>query len=229
MSSIFHSRRCLSLVFSVFLVFLVVQAGTSRAQQGGIGVDNDGPSFIDISLTETDDFTYVNVEVKDLNGWNDIFSINVTIMDNQDRPISRVSYMQYSSLGSTSVATILWNQTAGDYLDTTRSTWIPLPVAPWNPDNAVVEIGLRVSFAFHKFSGYSINILAMDRGQLTCEYNGPFSAEYTPAPVFSDVVIPISLSSFIGIGGAGFMVYRRHSNNKLAKAVEASHSTSGEK
>ncbi|MFO7619433.1 MAG: hypothetical protein R6W91_07275 [Thermoplasmata archaeon] len=213
----------------MFLVVLVIQAGTSRAQQGGIGVDNDGPSFMDISINEVDDVIFVNVEVRDLNGWNDMFSINVTILDNQGNPISRVNYMLYPNLASTSVAAIIWNQTVGEYLDRTQSTWMPIPVSPWNPDNAATEIGLRVSFAFNKFSGESINILAMDRGQLTCEYNGPFSAEYTPAPVFDNVAVPISLSSAIAAVAALFLVFRRHSNNKLAKAVEASHSASGEK
>ncbi len=228
MSSISSSKSCLVLTFTLIFLFSILLSGNTLAQQGGIGVDNDGPSFLDISIIETDDFTFVNVEVRDLNGWNDLFSINVTVLDNQDRPISSVSYMQYTSLSSTSVATILWNQTAGNYLDRTQSTWTPIPVAPWNPGNAIVEIGLRASFAFQKFSGQSIRILAMDRGQLTCEYNGPFSAEYTPAPVFDNVAIPIGLSSVIAGVAAIFMVYRRFSNNKLARAVEASHSAPGE-
>jgi hypothetical protein len=209
---------------------LTLQAGLVRAQQGGIGVDNDGPSFTDITITEDDTSTYVNVDIRDLNGWNDIFSINVTVFDNQDRPLARVNYMQYLSLAQsqTSVASIIWNETAGSYLDRTRSTWLPIAVAPWNPDNALVEIGLRVSFAFQKFSGDHINILAMDRGELICEYNGPFSAEYTPAPVFEDVAIPITLSGVTALAAALFMVYRRFQNNKLARAVEARHAASGE-
>ena len=228
MSSALNINRCLSVIFSFLIVALILHTGTARAQTPGVGVDNDGPSFMDISISETDEVIYVNVEVRDLNGWNDIFSINVTIFDNQDRPISRVSYMQYSSLDSTSVATILWNETAGSYLDRTRSTWMPIPVAPWNPENARVEIGLRVSFAFQKFSGQTINILAMDRGMLTCEYSGPFSAEYTPAPVFEDVAIPITLSSVMASVAALLMVFRRHTNNKLARAVETAHAPPGE-
>ncbi|MDO9537345.1 MAG: hypothetical protein Q7J68_03395 [Thermoplasmata archaeon] len=216
------------MLVAMLLLLVVIEAGFSTAQTGGIGVDNDGPSFMDISILEVDDVTFVNVEIRDLNGWNDIFSINVTIFDGQDRPISQVNYMQYTNLGSTSVATIIWNETVGTYLDGTQSTWTPIPVAPWNPENAVMEIGLRVSFAFHKFSGQSINILGMDKGQLTCEYTGPFSAEYTPAPEWENVAIPISLSTLIAIGAAGILVYRRFKNNKLARAVEASHASSGE-
>jgi len=220
-------RGLSSLIISLFLV-LYLQAGLSSAQQPGIGVDNDGPSFMDISISETDQFTFVNVEIRDLNGWDDIFSVNVTIFDNQERIISQICYMQYTSLSSTLVATILWNETVGSYLDLPQSTWLPIAVAPWNPDNAVKDIGLRVSFALQKFSGNSINILGMDRGQLICEYNGPYSAEYTPAPAWENVAYPISLSTIIAVGAGGFMTYRRFKNNKLARAVEASQSASGE-
>jgi hypothetical protein len=224
-----HFKRSLSLLIICLLIVFYFQAGLTNAQQGGsIGVDNDGPSFMDISISESDTYTFVNVEVRDLNGWNDIFSVNVTVFDNQDRAISQICYMQYSNLTS-AVATIIWNQTVGNYHDVTQSSWTFIPVEPWiPPDHAVIDIGLRVSFAFYKFSGQSINILCMDKGQLTCEYNGPFSAEYTPAPAWENVAVPISLSTFIAVGAAGFMAYRRFKNNQLARKVEASHSASGE-
>jgi hypothetical protein len=223
-------KRIFSLLTISFLLAICIQAGLSSAQQGGgIGVDNDGPSFMDISISETDLVTFVNVEIRDLNGWTDIFSINVTILDNQENAISQVSYMQYPNLQSTTVMIIDWNETVGTYLlGPPDSTWLNIPVAPWNPNNADMEIGLRVSFALQKFSGQSISIRAMDRGQLTCEYRGPFSAEYTPAPAWENVAVPISLSTIIAVCAGGFMAYRRFKNNKLARAVEASHTVSGE-
>jgi hypothetical protein len=222
------SIQFVSIIIAALLLTLCLVSGFSSAQQGGIGVDNDGPSYIDIALVETDTLNYVNVEVRDLNGWNDIFSINVTITGNQNEIISQICYMQYPKLGSTTVAAIKWNQTVGDYLVESLCSWVPIPVAPWNPDNAVMEIGLRVSFALQKFSGQNVNILAMDKGQLTCEYNGPFSAEYTPAPTFDSVAVPIGLSAIVAVLTAVFVVYRRFNNNKLARAVEASHAASGE-
>ncbi len=226
-----HSQdfiRCLfALTFTAILIFNI---GSSHVLgQGSIGVDNDGPSFLDIAIEETDVYKYVDVEVRDLNGWNDIFSINITIMGNSDNILSQVCYMQYPNLTSTSVAAIIWNETVGNYLVAGESGWTPMPVAPWNPDNAEREIGLRVIFAFNKFSGDTVNILVMDKGQLTCEYNGPFSAEYTPAPEWENVAIPISLSTMIAVAVAGFMVYRRFKNNKLARAVESSQAASGER
>jgi hypothetical protein len=221
-------KRGLSLFMISLLLVVCLQAGLSSAQQGGIGVDNDGPSFMNTAIIETDTVNFVNVEIRDLNGYYDIFSINVTIFDNQGGILSQVCYMQYPNLVSTSVMAIIWNETVGNYLDETQSTWLPIPVAPWNPENNDVEIGLRVSFAFQKFSGNNITILGMDKDLFTCEQTSPFSAEYTPAPAWENVAVPISLSTFVAVGAAGFMAYRRFKNNKLARKVEASHSASGE-
>ena len=222
-------RSLSALAFTAVLILGILP--TALAQQGntgGIGVDNDGPSFIDVSITEDNYYKYVDVQVRDLNGWNDIFSVNVTIMGTGESILSQVCYMQYPSLSSTTVATIIWNRTAGDQFVEAASGWALLAVPPWNPDNAVMEIGLRVSFAFNKFSGDKVNIFVMDKGMLTCEVDVPFSAEYIPAPEWENVAIPISLSTIVAVAAAGFMAYRRFKNNKLAKAVEASHMASAE-
>lgn len=207
---------------------ILISVGISSAQNNpGIGVDNDGPSFISTSITETDTNKYVNVQVRDLNGWDDIFSINVTVFDDRDNPICSVSYMQYPNLVSTTVAAIIWNETAGGFFDEAGSSWNIIPVLPWNTGNTT-NIGLSVNFAFEKFSGDRIQILVLDTGLLTCATDGPFSAEYTPAPEWENVAIPISLSTTIGITSAAFMAYRRFKNNKVARAVEASQTASGE-
>ena len=117
-----------------------------------------------------------------------------------------------------------YEQIVGSYLDRETSTYTYMEIAPWNPDNTEVPIGLNVVFGFNKFAGDSIEILCTDKAEspLTCDYYGPFSAEYTPPPAFGDnVAIPISLSGAIAILGALFLVYRRFKNNKLARAVEA--------
>ncbi len=225
-----HGRRFVGSLFAlVFIVSLIASLGYPTVMaQGIIGVENDPPSFIGLTIEETELYKYVDVQVRDLNGWNDIFSINVTVMGSSGNIISQVCYMQYPNLASTSVAAIIWNETVGDYLvEPPESAWTTMPVSQWNPEYAAMDIGLRVIFAFSKFSGDTVNILVMDKGQLTCEVNTVFSSEYTPAPKWRNVAIPISLSSIIAVGAAGFMVYRRFKNNKLARAVEASHAASG--
>jgi hypothetical protein len=187
-----------------------------------IGVDNDGPSFTEISIKEVDEVIYVTVGVRDLNGFSNIFSVNVTVYDEVGGVISRVNFSQYSSFNSSTYFP-KFTQEEGQYLNSVYSTSTPVPIAPWNYENTETEIGLLVVFAFEKFAGNSITIVCTDMGAvpLSCEHAGPFSAEYTPPPKFGSVAIPISLSAIIAGGSAMFMVHRRLKNNQLARAVEA--------
>ena len=229
MSLIPGFKRGLPAILACILLATSLYSGIASAQQGGIGVDNDGPSFIDISVSEDQTYKFVRVELRDLNGWNDIFSINVTVFDAEDRALSQVRYMLYPNLNETAVVVMDWVETSGSYFVEAASGWASFEVAPWYvPENAIMNIGLRVTFAFQKFSGERISIQAMDVGELTCMYTGPFSADYTPAPVWEDVVVPIGLSTSVAATAALLLVYRRFKNNKLARAVEANHTGSGE-
>ena len=215
------SRKLMQSIFIISALALIMLLSSFASAQ--IGVDNDGPSFTKISIVEVDEVIYVSVTVRDLNGFNNIFSVNVTVYDEQDRVLSRVNFSQYSEFNSTTYFP-RFNQEDGQYLNSDYSTSAPVPIAPWNYENTDTEIGLEVIFAFDKFAGDSITITCTDMGEipLICEHSGPFSAEYTPPPAFGDnVAIPISLSSGIAAAGAVFMVYRRFKNNKLARAVEA--------
>ncbi len=215
---LFHSIF-ISLVIALAILIMLPQLASAQ-----IGVDNDGPSFTEISIEEVDEVIFVTVIVRDLNGFNNIFSVDVTVFDEYDGVITRVNFSQYSEFNSTTYFP-RFTQEEGQHLNSDYSTSAPIAIAPWNPEHADTEIGLEVIFAFDKFAGDSITILCTDMGEipLTCEHSGPFSAKYTPPPVFGDnLAIPISLSSAIAAAGAIFMVYRRFKNNKLARAVEVS-------
>ena len=222
------SRKLMQSIFisSVLVLAILIMLPHFTSAQSGIGVDNDGPSFTEISIVEVDDVIFVDVIVRDLNGWNNIYSINVTVYDEQSRIISRVNFTQYANL-TTDILFAQFNQDKryGEYLNGEFSTSTYVEISPWNPDNTVIPIGLSVRFAYNKFAGNTIEILCTDKAEnpLSCDYSGPFSAEYTPPSVFGDnVAIPISLSGVIAALGALFMAYRRFKNNKLARAVEAS-------
>ncbi len=217
------SRKIFHSIFISSVIALAILVSLSQFASAQIGVDNDGPSFTKITIVEVDEVIFVSVIVRDLNGFNNIFSVNVAVFDERNEVISRVNFSQYSEFNSTTYFP-RFSQEEGQYFNSEYSTSSPVPIAPWNPENTETEIGLEVIFAFDKFAGDSIIILCMDMGEipLTCEHSGPFSADYTPPPKFDDVAIPISLSTVIATSGALFMVYRRFKNNKLARAVEAS-------
>ena len=208
---------------TLFISVLVLAIALSQTATAQVGVSNDGPSFTDINIEEVENVIYIDVGVRDLNGWSNIFAINVTVYDEQSRIISQVNFTQYESLQSDTMLP-QYEQIAGSYLNRELSTYSYVNIAPWNPENTEVPIGLNVVFAFDKFAGHSIEIVCMDKADipLSCDYHGPFSAEFIPPPEFENVAIPITISTIVAGGGAAFMAYRRHKNNQLARAVESS-------
>ena len=210
------------LVTVIALAFLIFLSHIASAQ---VGVFNTPPAFTDITIEEVEDVIYVDVGIRDLNGWTSIFAVNVTVYDEQSRIINKVNFTLYNNLTS-EVLFGQFNQDKryGEHLNGDSSTFTYLEISPWNPDHADGPVGLNVRFAYNKFAGDSIEILCMDKAEipLTCEYSGPFSAEFTPPPSFGDnVAIPISLSAVIASGGALFMIYKRMKTNQLARAVES--------
>lgn len=217
------------LVFVALIVALTIGSGFVKSQgQGAVGVANDGPSFVNIEIEEVSDIIFVHIALRDLNGWDDIYLVNVTVMDNLKRPISQVIYRQYRDPAATTPV-IEWEEIVGDQLITEQSSWQAVEVFPWTiPDVSLKEIGLNVSFAFTTFPGDTISIVAWDKGLLNCESLGPFSAEFEPAPLMDSYVVPLSASLLIALASAAFMTLRRHYSNKLAKAIESKEAAAAE-
>jgi len=220
-------RIILSVFFATLFIFMAIQAGITSAQEGtgGFGVEGTTPTFLGISVIETNELIFVNASVFSLNGCSAISYVNVTVEDDQGGTISMVSLnFNMTSVGSPRVT---WTELAGSYFNNDERSYEIWWVPPYSPEISIVPTGLNVSFAYEKFSGNSIRIICADKYQRTTEYNGPFSSKYTPKPVFTAAVIPIGLSAMVGLVAAVIMAFRRHSNNKLAKSVEASQLASG--
>lgn len=219
-----YERKCKALsllvAFLLILTVLSLQSGPASAQSGGVGVTNDGPSYVSLSIEEDMDLIFVHVAIRDLNGWDDVYLVNLTVVDNQDRPIAQVIYRQYSE-PTAATPVIQWEELVGEHLNREQSSWAAVPIYPWNPENTPKEIGLNVSFAFNQFPGDRISVITLDKGLFSCEHIGPFSAEFTAPPIIGNYVIPIGLSFIIAVLASSVMTLRRHYSNKLAKAVES--------
>ena len=99
-----------------------------------------------------------------------------------------------------------------------------------------------MTFAFQSFQGERITIVALDRGErvdpsdltnermnlLSCEFEAPFSADFTPRSIVSNYLVPLSLSFIIAMVAAVIMTVRRFYSNKLAKAIEAKEAAAAE-
>jgi len=231
-------RSLVLLLTTAMLIAVIANADIVSSQgTGGVGVGNDGPSFVSIEVEEDTDIIFVHVALRDLNGWDNIFLVNVTVMDSGGRPISQVIYRQYRNPNATTPA-IEWEEIEGSHLNRAQSSWQAVGIYPWNPDYTTL-IGLNVSFAFNSFPGDQISVIALDKGVydpltgqnvnfLSCDYLGPFSAEFTAPPIISNYVVPLSISLFIALAVAAFLTLRRHYSNKLAKAIETKEAAAAE-
>lgn len=152
-------------------ITIVLLSGTAFAQAG---VANDSPSWINIDVEHADDIVFVHLAIKDLNGWDDIYMIQVNVTDNYDYPLSQVIFRLYQDITSTTLL-IEWEEIVGSHLVREQSSWMAVDVYPWTtPDVSLKEVGLNVTFAFNAFSGDKISVTALDKGLASCEYVGPF-------------------------------------------------------
>lgn len=187
---------------------------------GGIGVSNDNPTVIDMYIDDHNGLILVHVSLKDLNGWSDIYNVTVAVLDGNGNEISNVTYKQYME-EDLNIPAPHWEENVGDYFDEDNSGNVPVHVEEW-VENSIGPIGLNVTFAFTPFSGDIIKINAYDIKGARCGFEGPFSADYEIPPYFADdVMIPIGISFVVAIAGAFLIVYRRASNNKLARLIES--------
>lgn len=170
-------KKCHVLI--VIILILVLSLPMSHNALGqGVGVANDTPSFDHISIVRNNGLVYVSMIVKDLNGWEDIYNITLTITDKSGEIVSEIVYSQYSNLTATSPS-VEWHELTGTYLNRELSDWEPREISPWNPENAVTPVGLDVSFVLGDVSGDYIIIKVMNRPILnspesSCEHVGPF-------------------------------------------------------
>lgn len=203
-------------------IILVLLPEDAEGQSGGIGVSNDPPAWVDILVDDHNGMIMVHVALKDLNGWNDIYNVTLVVYGGQGDEICNVTFKQYNDLDDT-LPGRYWTDDVGGYLIEEDSYSDPVDIAPWNPDNAVEEVGMNVSFALTPFSGETIKIIAHDKAEAKCGYEGPFSADYEIPPYLGDdVVVPISISAAAAFLGALIITIRRRYNNKLARIIEGS-------
>ena len=150
MLGILSNKKSASIMIASALVLLLFFSQIASAQ---VGVLNTPPSFTEITIEEVEDVIYVDVGVLDINGWTSIYSVNVTVYDDQARIISRVNFTLYNNMTS-EVLFGQFNQDRryGEYLNGDSSTFTYVEIAPWNTDHANGPVGLDVRFAYNNIS-----------------------------------------------------------------------------
>lgn len=213
----FRARE-LAVLVSLVIVISILLPGLSKAD---LGVSNDPPAWVDIEISEDDEYIYVNLAVKDLNGWSNVYNATVTVFDGRGDVVTIMTFSQYRALNSTTPGEY-WDESVGDYLNPDLSYSLPVEIPPWNWQNAIEEVGLNITFVLTPFPGDTVHIEIRDKALALSEYTGPFSAEYDIPPYFgNNYVYPVSISAIAATIVAVIFTIRRHYSNKLALTIQA--------
>ncbi len=86
-------------VFVVFLFLLLSAFGLApaRGQEPGVTVINVPPEFSAIDIGSANGLHRIDMLVSDYNSWQDIFRVDVEILDGARSPVARVVFQQYDS------------------------------------------------------------------------------------------------------------------------------------
>lgn len=205
-----------------FFATLILFSSLSSVYGANMSVYNDPPSFVEIKIIDSGERIQVIVDVKDMNGWEDILKVYVNATDSKGNIVESALFTQkvtysYRKLLYTnySFSNIIGNSLLPDESIANASNPANLRGPDWF--KAVHE---RINFIFKPFSAYYVHVTAFDKKMKKCEYSGPFSSEYQEPPMIENPVVPLGISLVIAAAaGAGLYVHRKHSN-KMAQLAE---------
>ena len=162
---------------ALFIASIIACTFLAMPVPGQVSVANDGPSFVDISIEDIGDMVKVEVLIRDLNGWEDIDTVTLKVLDTHGAEISHIVLeMHYSH--DPYILQIRFEELTGSYLnlEETECTYAEIP--PWNPDNTDIPIGLDVEFVLLPLEGDTIFIEVADMEGETATYESPMDLNF---------------------------------------------------
>lgn len=207
------------------MVAIIVLAGTVARGDSGVGVLNNPPTFLDISVGDYQDYIVININVSDTNGWRDVFYVNLEILDGDGNVVENATYSQHDTNTTYDVLNDLFTENSGSSLsqelcDVQRYSSLGTGVESYF---FYENTTLYIRFGFSQFQGKTLRVTGVDIQHATCFYEGPFSSTYRPEPFVKekDLVILVSVSILMAIGGSLIFAYRRGLSNRMARKIEA--------
>ncbi len=202
----------------LILIAVLVLNSTASAQNagGGVGVLNTPPTFVSIDITEIDDHYHIEAVVSDYNGRNDIYSLDVNIIDANNNMISNFSYYQWDSTDRTTASRIdSFVDHEGDYLVREECNIERYVGSNWFMENTTIT----VRFVVRPLDGKTITIRAHDFRMEEAYYEGPVTSKIAVQPIIQGRAIPIIVSVITAGIGTGAVIFDRRNKNVLAQTV----------
>lgn len=176
----------LLLVISTIILFITFSSITVNADNGkaGVGVKNAPPQFSIIRLVQQGDDIRVYITVSDINSWEDIYSVSVTLEDS-DVEKAEFLYKQYED-------TTTWEKINVFSETSEENNLLVAKRCSYDTDNNEETLAgcyLNLLFVFHSTWFSRLNIFASDRGGSTAT----LQLDYTSADLMRSgtiIVIP---------------------------------------
>ncbi len=207
---------------SVLLVLLLaIMLGLSLVPSskadGVIGVTNVPPAFDTITIDATDEQQFtIDLELFDMNGADGIYQVYVEILGAGDL-LANFSFNQYELPDRNSTKytekSDQFKNNFGNFLEVEECEVTQVPVS-WTQDLQ----NLRVIFRFKPLEADHVRVKCIDTGNLTSVYLGPFPG--SPGFLIESAVLPITVSGFGALAGAGAILLSRFKGDSLAKLAE---------
>lgn len=214
-------KKLLKSIILITLLLLSVTSlisdGGSAANGSGVGVKNTPPTFSSIEIIEGNDTYSIDVTVSDYNGRNDIYEVNVAILNqDNDNLLANFSYRQYQSNNrSDRVRIDTFEDLKGDYLLEEESTVERYVGSDWYRENTTITI----NFVIKPPPGKDLKIRAYDMNEEIGYYQGPITSETEVKTIIEGKTIPIIFSSFSAASITGVIIFDRINKNSLAETA----------
>jgi hypothetical protein len=225
---LFRLSPAIALAF-VAIMLLSASSGLARADSC-VSVEEVPPAVSELSIEEGDIRTHVNITLQDYNGWSDIFFIVIEVLDANGAIISNVTYRQYSdnvSLSPPPPTQRFEEQVGGYLLPNECRVWYYGEEEGWYKNRVL----MTVLISYTPFTGKVVKIHTYDIHWESTTFMGPFSSNYKPPSVLSQlfpdvppetiVTVGIGLSVLVATVVTALIFVRRNYNNRLAKMVSA--------
>ena len=162
----------LSLVISIIFLFTGFSSIDANAGKAGVGVESPPPQFNEIRLVQIDNFFRIYLTVTDINSWEDISSVSITLEDSGMEK-AKFIYEQYKDTTSwEKINEFSETSKENNLLETKKCSYDNI-----NKEDTLKGCYLNLLFVYQTTWFTQLNIIASDRGGATATLELDYTAE----------------------------------------------------
>ena len=162
----------LLLIILIITFFQNIFSINVKAGKAGVGVLNVSPQYNVIRLTQQDDTFRIYLKVSDYNSWDDIQSINITLMDDSEEKTEFIFKQYIDNITYDKINEFSENSKGNNFLVIKKCSY-----EHSNGEEVEDKCNLDLLFVFQKTWFTALNIIAYDRSGATATIQLDYSSE----------------------------------------------------